>query len=273
MGKKTTVSGGASYDSGDLHKLIGPAVPLECQSPFDVPWDQQQTYQFCAGINDQAETNPLCKRQQLTGKSCPNDQGVYLPCCAHAGGHPGCNAYPKDDLLCPNLHGTFSDCCDSKVNSTTQQDPEAEVGLKWTSLPDYDAPTKTPTTLITRLQASSYPTYDRTTNRVQPNIPGVQPMGSTLYAPININVETSPAMQMFPPTNPTMIQRTAPTPTQIQHPEGSTQQPVGTTVIHVTQSGSGHTDAVLYGLLGIVAVVIVGGLGYLCSSRRKEVAV
>ena len=111
----TKVTGIASFSAGSYTKLIGPAVPIECISPFNIPFEKQKDYPFCAGINDQCKTNPLCERYGVTSDSacCPSPNGTYLSCCAQAAGHSDCSEFPATTLLCPSQHGTFHPCCTS----------------------------------------------------------------------------------------------------------------------------------------------------------------
>jgi len=68
------VSGIASFAQGEVSKIIGPEVPIECESPFNIPIEQQATTNFCSNSGSpECKFNTLCVRYQITG-----DKGI---CC------------------------------------------------------------------------------------------------------------------------------------------------------------------------------------------------
>ena len=104
--------------SGTVVKKIGPAIPVECASPFNIPIDEQSTYPFCSQLSNPqvCSNNPLCARYDIktpSGNCCPDENGDYSPCCAAAGGSDSCVKQYKNAsmLLCPTITGAFHPCC------------------------------------------------------------------------------------------------------------------------------------------------------------------
>lgn len=107
-----SVSGVASFAEGQFTKVIGPAIPMECEAPWKIPIALQSKYSFCMGQGTTCASNTLCERYQIMdGDCCPKQDGEYSPCCAAAGGHPDCSDYPPETLLCPTEQGKFHPCC------------------------------------------------------------------------------------------------------------------------------------------------------------------
>uniref|UniRef100_A0A7S2RID2 Uncharacterized protein n=1 Tax=Mucochytrium quahogii TaxID=96639 RepID=A0A7S2RID2_9STRA len=113
----TTLSGVASFGQGEYEKRVGPAVPIECDSPFGLTIDEQFAATFCHA-NAQCSTNALCERYGFTGTCCT--PGDLKPCCAAAGAHPKCvqEGYHAGDYICPSPKGSFNPCCDVNGRSS-----------------------------------------------------------------------------------------------------------------------------------------------------------
>eukprot|EP00516_Mucochytrium_quahogii_P003984 CAMPEP_0203759508 /NCGR_PEP_ID=MMETSP0098-20131031/12558_1 /ASSEMBLY_ACC=CAM_ASM_000208 /TAXON_ID=96639 /ORGANISM=" , Strain NY0313808BC1" /LENGTH=309 /DNA_ID=CAMNT_0050652517 /DNA_START=598 /DNA_END=1527 /DNA_ORIENTATION=+ len=106
----TELSGVASFGLGEYEKQVGPAVPLECKSPFDLTIEQQLSATFC-NAGEQCSTNALCQRYGFTGTCCKAND--LKPCCAVAGAHAKCiqAGYKAADEICPSPKGAFNPCC------------------------------------------------------------------------------------------------------------------------------------------------------------------
>jgi len=107
------VSGVASFAQGEVSKVIGPAVPIECDSPFNTPIEQQGTTNFCPNSGSpECKFNALCVRYQITG-----NQGICCDaadtsaCCAVAKAHTTCDKFKPEEILCPSKGGRFHPCC------------------------------------------------------------------------------------------------------------------------------------------------------------------
>jgi len=107
------VSGVASFAQGEVLKVAGSAVPIECNSPFEIPIEEQKSIDFCPKSGDpECNSNVLCVRYQINGGNgtcCePIDPSF---CCAFAKPHRDCRAAKSDDIICPSKQGRFHPCC------------------------------------------------------------------------------------------------------------------------------------------------------------------
>jgi len=119
------VSGVASFAQGEVSKVIGPAVPMECDSPFDTPIDKQNIVNFCPDSGaPECKSNALCVRYQITGnKGICCDPSDPSSCCAVAKAHKKCD-FKAEEILWPSKQGKFHPCCEGvafkmESNSTT----------------------------------------------------------------------------------------------------------------------------------------------------------
>jgi len=122
------ISGVASFASGEILKLVGPAVPYECKIPFDVPIDEQSSFEFCPGSGGlQCSMNPLCARYEIKppqGDICCDPKNPFS-CCAVAEAHASCKSmgFDSNDVICPSRQGKFHPCCSgAKVENATNLD-------------------------------------------------------------------------------------------------------------------------------------------------------
>lgn len=106
-----TLSGVASFTSGKFKKLVGPAIPYECKSPFDTPIEKQSKTNYCSSGSIYCEDNAMCDRLGFQGICCAEDR--MKPCCAYAEAHQGCldDGYKTTDVICPSSKGVFAKCC------------------------------------------------------------------------------------------------------------------------------------------------------------------
>ena len=125
------VSGVASFASGDVSKLIGPAIPIECETPFNTPIQDQQNTNFCPHSGEpKCSDNALCVRFQIapsSGDVCCDPSNPFS-CCATAKAHPLClsQKFQPFDILCPSLQGKFHPCCSGvklkSIGNTTKSE-------------------------------------------------------------------------------------------------------------------------------------------------------
>lgn len=109
------VSGVASFSNGDVSKIIGPPIPISCESPFDTPISKQYATEFCPRSGQsQCQDNALCVRYQIhaPGNKCC-DPADPFSCCAVAKAHSSCitAGFKPTDILCPSKLGAFHQCC------------------------------------------------------------------------------------------------------------------------------------------------------------------
>lgn len=126
----TRLSGIASFAQNEFTKIVGPAVPVECKAPFDVPIDQQRSGDFCSA-GPMCKDNALCVRYGQTSGTCC-EAGQEQPCCAVAAAHPRCieAGYSPERQLCPATNGNFAPCCNDRatLSQTYGQPAQYEPG-------------------------------------------------------------------------------------------------------------------------------------------------
>lgn len=62
------------------------------------------------------KSHPQCVNENKTGTCCPNDKGVYDPCCSNfqaAVNNPACEKAGVKGNACPDDKGKFHECCHS----------------------------------------------------------------------------------------------------------------------------------------------------------------
>ena len=141
------VSGVASFATGEVSKIVGPAVPVECNKPFSTPIDQQTKTNFCPNSGGPAcADNALCVRYQpdRTGTCC--DPTKLDPCCAVAKAQPSCSGYSPTSAMCPNSRGAFHPCC-SGVSLKSSSLASATPKLLSAQIASGGTPVQTTTTL------------------------------------------------------------------------------------------------------------------------------
>jgi hypothetical protein len=106
------LSGIASFVKGRYTKLVGPTVPIECESPFGLPVAGQINTPFCPSApSEQCADNVLCLRAGLVSGKCCGARRMK-GCCARAKAHPLCKKkYPAGSVICPSATGFFDACC------------------------------------------------------------------------------------------------------------------------------------------------------------------
>lgn len=111
------LDGVAQFVDADFNKEVGPAIPVECTSPFNTPIKEQSSTNFCSKGSDSCMDNALCIRFGLdSDKGCSCAVGIEQtpnPCCAYAKAHPACLAagFDPTSVLCPTPKGGFLSCC------------------------------------------------------------------------------------------------------------------------------------------------------------------
>jgi len=70
----------------------------------------------CSIFSCDCKSHPQCVNENKTGTCCPNDKGVYDPCCSNfqaAVNNPACEKAGVKGNACPDDKGKFHECCHS----------------------------------------------------------------------------------------------------------------------------------------------------------------
>jgi len=70
----------------------------------------------CNTFSCDCKSHPQCVNENKTGTCCPNDKGVYDPCCSNfqaAVNNPACEKAGVKGNACPDDKGKFHECCHS----------------------------------------------------------------------------------------------------------------------------------------------------------------
>merc|ERR1712217_899391 len=68
----------------------------------------------CNTFACECKLHPQCEYENKTGMCCPNDKGVYDPCCSNfraAVNNPACVKAGVKGNACPDEKGKYNDCC------------------------------------------------------------------------------------------------------------------------------------------------------------------
>lgn len=124
-----TLDGVAQFVSGNFTKVAGPAIPIECNSPFDTPIALQKYKDFCSKGSKLCKDNALCVRYGFSNGVCCAE-GDMKPCCAYAEAHPSCltKGFKKNDVLCPSPPGNSPPCCNDKLAESTDEIANPAIG-------------------------------------------------------------------------------------------------------------------------------------------------